>query len=543
MPWSQIYDPFNNAVVSTLAAALPIVVLLGTLGSLRIKAHYAALLGLSTASAIALLVFRMPAGAALAAAANGAAFGLLPIGWIILNVLFLYQLTVENGLFKTLQESLTSITPDRRLQLLLITFCLGSFFEGAAGMGAPVAITATILIGLGFPTISAAGLALIANTTPVAFGSVGTAVIILSNVTGLDLYHLSAMTGRQLAFFAFIVPFWLIWVFAGFKGMLEIFPALLATSIAYAIPQILVSNFHGPWLVNVAAGIVSMITLILFLRFWKPKHIWRFDHDGATSEPMPHTSREVWRAWRPWVILSLFVFIWGLPQVISWLDRFSTLKIAVPGLHNMILRVAPVVTEAQPQPAIYTFNWLSTIGSGILIAAILAAFIMGYKPKKIITVYLENFKRVRFSLLTIAAMLALGYVVRYSGMDATLGLAFARAGALYPFFSPLLGWLGVAITGSDASSNVLFGSLQKITADQLGFNAEVMTSANGAGGVMGKMISPQSIVIASTATHSYGQEGSILRYVFFHSVGMVILMGVLILLIAYVPPFTLLAIK
>jgi len=550
MPWAQVYDPLGNWWLSTILAAIPIVVLLGSLALLHMRAHYSALLGLASALVIAVAVFGMPTKLAGLTAVYGAAFGLLPIGWIILNVIFLYQLTSETGLFRTMQDSLTGITQDARLQLLLIAFCFGAFFEGAAGFGTPVAVTSAMLIGLGFGPLAASGLSLIANTAPVAYGALGIPIIVLSAVTGLNLLDLSAMVGRQLPFFSLLVPFWLIWAFAGFRGMLGVWPAVLVAGLFFAVPQFLVSNFHGPWLVDVIAAIVSMVALISFLKIWQPKRVLSVmaiaggsGTTTVTSAPRTHTSGEIVRAWLPFGILSVLVFLWGLPQVKIFLDGISVVKIPIAGLHQMVQRMPPVVPKAAPEGAVYVLNWLSATGTGILIAAIISGFVMGLSVPQIVRIYGKTLRRVRFSLLTIAAMLALGFTTRYSGLDATMGLAFARTGALYPFFGTLLGWLGVALTGSDTSSNVLFGSLQRITAEQIGVSPTLMASANSAGGVMGKMIDAQSIVVASTATEWFGHEGEILRYVFFHSIALAALVGLLVFLQAYVFPFSLMVVR
>src|SRR6266542_6367124 len=546
MPWSQVYDPLGHPVLSTLLAALPILVLLGSLALFRVKAHYAALLGLTTSLVVAVVIFRMPGRMILASAAYGGAYGLFPIGWIVLNVIFLYQLTNERGLFERLRQSITGLTQDRRLQLLLVAFSFGAFIEGACGFGTPVAVTGAILIGLGFTPLAASGLSLIANATGAVFGALGTPIIGLQSVTGLDLRQLSAMVGRQLPFFSLIVPFWLIWAFAGFRGMLEIWPAILVAGVCFAIPQFLVSNFHGPWLVDVVAAVVSMAGLAFFLKLWQPQSIWRFpwanartssnlpDEDSASNSTILHTKSEMLRAWLPWIILSVVVFVWGLPQTKVFLDGISALKLSVSGLDKLVLRVPPVVAKPTAENAVFNFNWLSASGSGILLASIIAGLAMGYSVRGLLRVYWKTLKLVRFSLLTIAGMMAIGFTTRYSGMDATLGLAFAQTGFLYPFFGTMLGWLGVALTGSDTSSNVLFGSLQKITATQLGLSPTLMAAANSSGGVMGKMIDAQSIVVASTATRWYGHEGDILRYVFFHSLALAALVGVLVLLQAYV---------
>jgi lactate permease len=546
MPWNQTYDPIGHWLVSAAIAALPIIVLLGTLAFLRLKAHWAALLGLAAALLISTSVFGMPPAKSLVVVLYGAAFGLFPIGWIILNVIFLYNLACEKGYFKILQDSLTGITQDRRLQLLLIAFCFGAFFEGAAGFGTPVAVTAAILIGLGFPPLAASGLSLIANTAPVAFGALGTPIIALAGVTGLDILKLSAMVGRQLPFFSIIVPFWLVWAFAGIRAMIEVWPALLVAGSLFALPQFLISNLHGPWLVDILASVISMLGLVLFLRVWSPRRIRGLNGSAEGAEPRysaVHSRGQVVKAWLPWAILSVAVFIWGIPQVKVRLDAISSFKIPVPGLDGLVFRMPPVVPTPGAEPAIYTFNWLSFTGTAILVAAIISALIMGFRLREMAALWWKTLGRVRYSLLTVAAMLSLGYVTRYSGLDATMGLAFARTGFLYPFFGTLLGWLGVALTGSDTSSNVLFGSLQKITAGQIGVSPVLMCSANSSGGVMGKMIDAQSIVVASTATKWYGHEGDILRYVFFHSLALAALVGLLVFLQAYVTPFTRLVVK
>jgi lactate permease len=541
MPWPQVYDPLHNTWLSALLAALPILILLGSLALLRVKAHLAALLGLAAALAVTVAIFAMPPDKALWSAGLGAAYGLFPIGWIILNIIFLYQLTQAVGTFAVMRDSLTGITRDRRLQVLLVAFCFGAFFEGAAGFGTPVAVTAAILIGLGFRPLQASGLSLIANTAPVAYGALGTPVLALAAVTGLEVKTLSAMVGRQLPFFSILVPFWLVWAFAGFKKTAEVWPALLVAGLSFAVPQWLVSNFHGPWLVDVIASVCSLAALILFLLHWRPKRLYLLpgeEGSGRGSGRPPHTRVEIVRAWLPWGVLSLVVFLWGLPRVRTFLDGLFSIKVAVPGLDSLILRMPPVVAAQTPEPAVFTFNALSFTGTGILLAALAAAALMRLKPGQVIRIYGQTIRRVRFSLLTVAAMLALGYLTRYSGLDATLGLAFARTGILYPFFGTLLGWLGVALTGSDTSSNVLFGSLQRISAQQLGLSPVLMAAANSSGGVMGKMIDAQSIVVASTATQWYGHEGDILRYVFFHSLALAGLVATLVTLQAYVFPFT-----
>ncbi len=560
MTWTQNYDPLGNALFSTLVAALPIVVLLGAIAWLHIRIHFAALLGLGVALAVAIGIYHMPVKAAAATTLYGAGYGLFPIGWIILNLIFLYQLTVEKGLFAVLRGSLANIAPDPRVQVILIAFSFGAFFEGAAGFGTPVAVTAAILIQLGFKPLAACGLSLIANTAPVAFGALGTPIIALSKVTGIDELVLSQMVGRQLPFFSLIVPFWVVWAQAGFRGMIGVWPAALTAGVSFAIPQFLVANYHGPWLVDIVASISSIGAVVVLLKFWKPKDAWkpaeeterRFPtrHDGTapvrnagseTGVPAPQLLR---RAWTPWILLSLLVFLWGIPAFKKAADKLSAPAFTVAGLHNVVQRDYPVVPKptpempTKPEEAIFKLNWLSATGTGILASAILAGLFMGFTPGGLLRVYGQTVFLVRYSLITIAAMLALGYVTKYSGTDATLGLALAKTGVLYPFFGTMLGWLGVALTGSDTASNVLFGSLQKITAEQTGISPTLMAAANSSGGVMGKMIDAQSIVVASTATNWYGHEGAILRYVFFHSIALAALVGILVFLQAYVAPFT-----
>ena len=562
-PWPQNYDPLGNVFLSTLVAALPIVVMLGAIAWLEIKIHLAALLGLGVALAVALFAFHMPVDAALATAGYGAAYGLFPIGWIILNLIFLYQLTVDKGLFAVLRGSLAHLAPDPRVQLVLIAFSFGAFFEGAAGFGTPVAVTAAILMQLGFKPLQAAGLSLIANTAPVAYGALGTPIIALAGVTGLDVHTLSAMVGRQLPFFSLLVPFWVVWAFAGWRGMMGVWPACLTAGVSFAVPQFLVSNFHGPWLVDIIAAIVSMLAVVVLLKFWKPSDGWKPESvpglefevpspaanaSNPTTPPIQNSAL-VRRAWVPWILLSVLVFIWGVPQVKKQLDALSAPKFEMPRLHNATVRTFPVVAKptpekpTKPEEAVFKLNWLSATGTGILAAAILAGLYMGFSFAELLSIYRRTLWLVRFSLITIAGMLAVGYVTKYSGTDATLGLALAQTGSLYPFFGTLLGWLGVALTGSDTASNVLFGSLQKITAEQTGISPVLMCAANSSGGVMGKMVDAQSIVVASTATNWYGHEGSILRYVFFHSIALAALVGILVYLQAYVPPFTGMVVK
>src|SRR3989440_130259 len=552
--WNQIYNPLGNAALSTVAAALPVVTLLVLIASGRVKAHLAAVIALIVANIITIFIYTMPAAMSVKASLLGVVVGFFPIGWIVLNVIFLYRITVETGRFELLKRAIGGVTTDRRLQLLLIAFAFGAFFEGASGFGTPVAITGAVLIGLGFSPLAASGLSLIANTAPVAYGALGTPIQGLASVTGLDPFMLGAMVGRQLPFFSLIVPFWLIWAFAGWRGMKEIWPAILVCGVSFAVPQFLISNFINPWIVDIGASLISMACLIGFLRVWQPKVLWlspalRSRDESAATMPPPKapgpkpSSAQVWFALIPWIIVCIILLIWGTNYFKGFVNPWATINYPVPELHNMINKVAPVAAKPTPEAAVFGFTWLSYTGSGMLIAAIIWGFIAGFSPVQLAKSYAATIKVCAYSLITISAMLAIGTLTRLSGIDATLGLAFAATGVLYPFFGTLLGWLGVALTGSDTASNVLFGNLQKITSEQLGISSVLMSAANSSGGVMGKMIDAQSIVVASTATNWYGHEGTILRFVFKHSIALACLVGLFVMLQAYVYPFTLMVLK
>jgi lactate permease len=553
--WDQVYNPFGNTTLSTIAAAIPVVTLLVLIASGKVKAHIAAIIALVLANLVAILLFTMPANLAIRASLLGVVSGFFPIGWIVLNVIFMYQLTVRAGRFEVLKRAVGGVTADRRLQLLLIAFSFGAFFEGASGFGTPVAITGAVLIGLGFSPLAASGLSLIANTAPVAYGALGTPIQGLASVTGLDPYLLGAMVGRQLPIFSLIVPFWVVWAFAGWKGMKEVWPAILVTGLSFAIPQFLISNYINPWIVDIGASLISMACLILFLKVWQPKTLWlspalRGNDESASTMPpaklidqTPLTSGELFTALLPWIILCAILLIWGTGWFKAAVNPVFTWNYPVPELHNMINKVAPVVAAPTKESAVFAFTYLSFTGTGILIAAVIAGFIMGLSPGTIISEYGRTIKLCAYSLVTISAMLAIGTLTRLSGVDATLGLAFAATGVFYPFFGTLLGWLGVALTGSDTSSNILFGNLQKITSQQLGLSPILMAAANSSGGVMGKMIDAQSIVVASTATNWVGHEGSILRFVFKHSITLACLVGLFVMLQAYVYPFTAMVLK
>ncbi len=574
MTWTQTYTPLGNLFLSALVAALPVVALLGLLAFTKLPAHLAALAGLAASLLVAHFVYGMPAPLAGMAALNGVAYGFFPIGWIVLAAIFVYDITVHTGQFEILKQSIAGLADDSRIQALLIAFSFGAFIEGAAGFGTPVAISAAMLIGLGFRPLSAAGLALIGNTAPVAFGALGSPVIALAKVTEIPAETLSAMIGRQLPIFSLIIPFWLIWAMAGRRRMLEVWPACLTAGLSFGAVQFAVSNFHGPWLVDIAASLVSMGCMLTLLQFWQPRSVWRFDREPqpqlpdapaapVPAEPLEHlaiapghvraaatpatavspaiglTARQALLAWLPWIIVSIVVFTWGLPTVKTFLNRLSQIDVPVAVLHKGVFRAPPVAPPLKmgelprPEDAIFTFNWLSATGTGLLLAGIISGLALGVSPARLLQLFAGTFHRLRRSLLTIAAMLAIGYTTRYAGLDATMGLAFARTGILFPFFSPLLGWLGVALTGSDTSSNVLFGNLQQITASQVGISPVLAAAANSSGGVMGKMIDAQSIVVAGVATGQRGGEGKILRYVFFHSVALAILVGLLVVLQAH----------
>jgi lactate permease len=521
----------------------------------------------------------MPAPTALATTVYGAAYGFLPIGWIILNAVFLYNLTVHTGQFDVVKSSVGRLSTDRRVQALLVAFSFGAFIEGASGFGTPVAICSALLIGLGFTPLYAAGLSLIANTAPVAFGAIGTPILTLAAVTGIPATTLGAMAGRQLPFVSLLVPAWLVITMSGWRGFRGVWPAVLVCGGTFAIVQFLWSNFVGVELVDIAGGLISILALSLFMRVWRPKEVWDFAESRGSSAVAgvklgagygeTHSRTEVTRAWVPWFFLSIAVILWGLAPVKAFLNggpqglaayraggrpyvsRVLSPTWNVPLLHRAVFRDYPVVPTAvdrvrindlayrneRAEAAVFTLNWLSATGTAILLAALATAAFLRVPLRQFLSVAFMTLRRMRTSLLTIMLMLAVGFVTRYGGTDATLGLAFTKTGVLYPFFAAMLGWLGVALTGSDTSSNVLFGSLQKITAEQLGFNPVLIVTANSTGGVMGKMIDAQSIVVATASTGQTGQEGRILRFVFWHSLALAVIMGLIVVLQAYVFPW------
>jgi lactate permease len=576
MPWTQVYDPLGHWWLSTLVAALPIIVLLGLLAGFKVKPHWCAIAGAFTAVTVAILAFRMPVILAVTSFGYGVAFGLLKIAWIVLAAVYLYDISVETGQFEIMKESIAGITADRRLQVLLVAFCFGAFIEGAAGFGAPVAIAGAFMIGLGFKPFHAAALNLIANTAPVAWGAIGTPVHTLAAVTALPESDLNAMLGRILPFTAVLVPFWLVRTTAGWKETFEVLPAILVVGLSFALTQFFWSNHVDSNLVDIVAGVTSIVATIAFLRFWKPRTVWRFDYDAHPVALPPPTEEiedqfggewtadnfnkyagthaypaaQVLKAWMPFAILSLFVLVWGLPPVKLALNQATTPAFKVylpegkprpgppgwdvPHLHNAIYRAEPVVTKPTPEAARYDFNWLSATGTGCFLAAAVSGLLLGLSPIRLMKIFWRTLVRMRLAMVAISFMLGLGYVTRYSGLDAVLGLAFTRTGWLYPFFGTFLGWLGVALTGSDTSSNALFGSLQRITSQQLGIDPVLMCAANSAGGVMGKMVDAQSITIATAATEQVGNEGVIFRFVIGHSIALGAIVAVIVMLYAYV---------
>lgn len=537
MTWSQQYAPLGSVAASALLAALPPLVLLALLASHRVRAATAALAALAAAITIAIVGYGMPTGLALRAAGYGAAYGLFPIGWIIIGAVALYDVTVMTGSFALARRAIAALVDDRRLQVIVIAFAFGAFVEGAAGFGAPVAVTSAMLIGLGFPPLRAAVLALVGNTAPVAFGSMGTPIIALAQVTGLPLADLSAMAGRQLPFFAVLVPFWLVGVLAGVRAIRDVWPACLVSGVAFACTQALVSHLHGPWLVDMASAVVALGALLALLRVWRPATTWRLPddaHDAPRAEPLTPAERR--RAWGPWVTLAAVVFVWGLPQTKTLLNELWAPVWHVDGLHRVVQRMPPAVTTPVLEEAALRFNLLSATGTAMLVTALVSGLGLGLRPAALLRVLGGALLRTRLSLLTIAAMLALGFVTRYAGIDTTLGLALASTGGWFPFFSPIIGWLGVALTGSDTSSNVLFGNLQQVTAQQVGVSPLLAAAANSTGGVMGKMIDAQSIVVSGVATGDQGSEGRILRAVLPHSVVLVLLVALFIAAQAYLFP-------
>jgi lactate permease len=535
--WQQTYAPLGGIGVSALAAALPLFTLLYLLGVRRAAAWVAGLSGLGAAFVVALFVYKMPAGLAVGAAAYGAAFGLFPICWIVFWAIFLYRTTVETGQFEIVKDSIGSLTQDRRLQALLIAFSFGAFVEGAAGFGAPVAVAAAMLSGLGFSPFYAAGICLLANTAPVAFGSIGIPVITLAGITGLSLEQLSAGVGRICAPISFIIPAYLVWVMGGRKALTGVIPATLVCGSAFAGTQFLVSNYIGPQLVDILGSLASIGALMLLLRVWQPRDGFELGGEHVEAHVPPrHPAGQILKAWMPYGILVVCVLIWGQPWAKTYLNK-PTVIFEWPGLHGMVSQVAPVVEKETPYAARYTFNWLAASGTSCMIACILSLLLLRVKAGMVLKIWKDTAKQLALPTLTVASVLGLAFLMNYSGATATLGLAFAATGVAFPFFSALLGWLGVFLTGSDTSANALFGNLQVITANRLGLSPILMAASNSSGGVMGKMISLQSIAVAAAATGMpRGDESRLFRFTLRHSVVLASAIGAVVLFYAYVMP-------
>jgi lactate permease len=574
MTWTQVYDPLGHWWLSTFVAALPIVVLLGLLAGLKVRPHWCAIAGATTAVFVAMFIFGMPPRLAFTSLFYGASFGLLKIVWIVVASVFLYDISVETGQFEVMKQSVASITLDRRLQVLLVAFCFGAFIEGAAGFGAPVAIAGALMIGLGFKPFHAAALNLIANTAPVAWGGIGIPVHTLAAVTSLPESDLSAMIGRILPITAVLVPFWLVRAMASWSETFEVLPAILVVGVSFAGVQFFWSNYMDSNLVDITAAVTAMIVTVVFLRFWKPKSIWRFEYErpsapraAVAASPVPgstiivdtmddewelrqllpgtaphhYTTAQIAKAWLPFAVLSIFVLLWGLPAIKNAMGKattpaFKTGGWEVPYLHKAVFRAKPVVATPTAENAKFDFNWLTATGTSCFLAAVVCGLILGLTPQKLFRIFGRTLFRMRHAIIAMTFMLGLGYVTRYSGTDAVLGLAFTHTGWFFPFFGTYIGWLGVALTGSDTSSNAIFGGLQRITAEQLNLSPILMSAANSAGGVMGKMVDAQSICVATAATNQVGNEGQIFRYVFWHSVSLAAIVGVLVMLYAYVFP-------
>ena len=549
--WSQNYDPAGNVWLSALVALIPIIFFFIALTKLRLKGYVAGSITVLLALGVALFFYKMPVANALASVVYGFFYGLWPIAWIIVAAVFLYKVSVKTGQFNIIRSSILSVTEDQRLQLILVGFCFGAFLEGAAGFGAPVAITAALLVGLGFRPLYAAGLCLIGNTAPVAFGAMGIPVIVAGQVSGLDPMLISQMAGRQLPFMTILVLFWLMAIMDGWRGVKETWPAVLVGGGSFAIGQFLTANYIGPELPDITSAIFALITLTAFLKFWQPKHIFRFAPEAGTSgaaAPAAPTAQDVklttgvvLKAWSPFIILTIMVTIWSIKPFKALFAAGGALagtviNIPVPMLHNIVQKVAPIVSTATPYGAVYSFNWLSATGTAILIAAVLAIILLRLKPSVAVQTLGETFKELALPIYSIGMVLAFAFIANYSGLSTTLALALAHTGKAFVFFSPFLGWLGVFLTGSDTSANALFGALQATTAAQLGLPEVLTVTANTTGGVTGKMISPQSIAIACAAVGLAGKESDLFRFTVKHSLAFLVIIGIICTLQAYVFP-------
>lgn len=535
MAWTQVYDPMNNLALSSLFAAIPIIVIFYLLAIRRTPGQIAGAVALTSAVLVAIFVYKMPANLAIISTAMGALYGVFPIFWIVLTAIFIYNLTVETGQFEIVKDSIATITDDRRLQALLIAFGFGAFLEGAAGFGTPVAISAGMLVGLGFNPLYAAGLCLIANTAPVAFGGIGIPIIVAGQVTGLDTMKISSMVGRQLPFLSVIIPIWLVVLMAGWKATREVLPACLVAGISFAGLQWFSSNHLGPELPDILSSLACIIALTVFLKYWKPKNVWRFANEPAptlVANRAALTFGKVMKAWSPFIILTVMVILWGLKPVVAVLDSV-TIKFLVPGLDKLVMQVAPIAKTPTAMAALYKINWLSAAGTSLFIAAIISAAILGVGPGRFISIFVKTVRQLTKPLITIPCVLGLAYIMNYSGMSSTLGLFLAGTGSFFPFFSPFLGWLGVFLTGSDTSANALFGNLQAVTGTQVGVDPILTVAANSSGGVCGKMISPQSIAVATAATGLVGKEGDLFGFTVKHSLVLAVIVGLMTYAQAY----------
>ncbi|EWY36637.1 L-lactate permease [Skermanella stibiiresistens SB22] len=551
-PWMQIYDPAGNLWVSSLIAALPIIFFFVALAVLRMKGHIAATITVALALAVAILFYGMPVGQALASAGYGFVYGLWPIAWIILTAVFLYKVTVKTGQFDIIRSSILSITEDQRIQMLLVGFSFGAFLEGAAGFGAPVAITAALLVGLGFNPLYAAGLCLIANTAPVAFGAMGIPMIVAGQVTGLEAFKIGQMAGRQLPLLAVFVPFWIVFIMDGVRGVRETWPAILVAGSTFAFGVYFTSNFIGPELPDITSALISLVSLTLFLKVWKPKRIFRFADQATTKVPTTkapaavatrpaadYTGAQVMKAWSPFVVLTVIVTVWSLAPFKAAFAKTgafasTVLYFPIDGLDKLVTKVAPIVTSPKPYDAIYKLDLVSATGTAILLTALVSIVFLRMRPATALATFGETVMELRRPIYSIGMVLAFAFVANYSGLSSTLALLLAGTGKAFPFFSPVLGWLGVFLTGSDTSSNALFGALQATTAQQLGLSDILMVTANTTGGVTGKMISPQSIAVACAAVGLVGRESDLFRFTLKHSLFFVTIIGVITVLQAYV---------
>jgi lactate permease len=530
MNWNQITDPFNNLVLSALIAVLPIAFIFWALIVKKMKGYKASIIAVALAIIIAIFIYGMPAKLALLSTANGALYGLFPICWIVITAVFLFNITVKSGQFEVIKHFMASLTSDRRLQALLIAFSFGAFLEGTAGFGAPVAITAAMLVGLGFNPLYAAGICLIANTAPVAFGAIGIPITVASQVSSIPEMAISQMVGRTLPILSIFLPLYLVVLMCGLKKAKEVLPAIIVSGFSFAILQFISSNFLGPALPDVIAGIGSIVSLTFFLKFWKPKKIWHFANEvpPTLNVEEKYTTGQIIRAWSPFILLTIMIIAWGMKPIKALFDSFGLLQFEFPGLHNAI-----VDRTGKSIPHVFKFNWLSASGTAILLSAIISIPLIGLRLKDGVKIFFETLKQLRFPILTIASVLAFAYIVNDSGITITIAQALANTGFLFPFFAPLLGWLGVFITGSDTSANALFGKLQAVTASSIGVDPVVTVSANVSGGVVGKMISPQSIAVAAAAGNLVGKESELFRFTVKHSFILLFFISCLVLAQAY----------